>query len=328
MDQKQATFKLTSALLDKATKSPTAINVVASFGLYMFSEWAKLAKPLIKAAGEKSTSGTGWVDSFIAEIDKTMGEFPDIIKDDQIQYVDYLYKYFKNDFIKKNKIKVVAKAAEVPEIVPILWVEKDIEALEAITRMSTQSTGNFYKGSVQQVVRDSIQKNVLESNLSREEAVARMQRDLSKALKMEPGQLESEVVPAGYRGTAESYFSGLADHTASISRTMGAITTMDEIDVQTMVVRSVRSNRTCVGCIAMDGQTYKVSTVKTHMNKLLAADNIDDLKEAQPWFHFKTPDEYSEKGLAEASAKAQTIVEGNIQIPPFHFRCECFVDMV
>ena len=320
-------FKATSVLLDKATKSPTGINVVSAFGLMMFSKWAKLAKPLIKEAGGKSTSSTGWVDPFIKKIDKKMGTYQSTIDDEQVEYTEYLYKYFKNEFIKRNKIQIVEKA-NLPEITPILWLEQDEEALAALRKMTSGSTGKFYKTSVQQAVQDSIKFNIIESNLPLDEAVAQMKRDLSKALKMTPGQMESKVVPPGYTGTAESYFTSLADHTASLSRTTGAVFTMDEVDAKKMIIRSVRSKRTCLGCLEMDGMIYDVSKAKKHTDKMLGADNVGDLKKLQPFFHYKTPDEYSETELANAQASAKAEANSGFKTPPFHFRCECFVDMV
>lgn len=327
MNKKFAVFKATSIALDKALKSPTSINTVASFGLYLFSEWAKLAKPLIKEAGSKSTTSDKWVESFIKEIDSKMGEYQDNIAKTQAEYIDYLYKYYKNEFIKTNKIEIVQKA-KLPEVSPVLWLDKDDDALAGIKKMMSRSTGQFYKGNVQRTVAESVRKNILESNEPLDVAVPKMQADLAKALKIEAGSLASEVVPVGYRGTAESYFSGLADHTASMARTSGALTTLAEIDAKQFVIRSIKSSRTCLGCLAMDGQTYSVELGTKHMSEILAANNVEDLKDIQPFFHFKAPSDYTKEGLKEAKVSADELAkQSGVQIPPFHFRCECFVDM-
>lgn len=319
-------------ILDKATKSPTAKNVTTAFGLYMFANWASLAKPLIKKAGSQPTSNTDWVDGFIREIDDTMGQFQGIIEDGQREYIGYLYRYLKNQFIKKNKIEIVKKADEVdppdlPEITPILWLEMDETAVLGIQRVVSESSGRFYTNSVQKVVSDSVKKNIFESNLPLSQAVTNMQSDLIKALKLEPGGLASEIIPTGYRGSAESYFAGLADFTASMSRTSGDLLTLDEIDAKTIVVRSVASNRTCVGCLQMDGTTYTVPSAVEHLNSKLAVDDVEELKKVQPFFHFKTPSEYSTESLKTVQGLAKELTEGAMFLPPFHFRCECFIDM-
>ena len=326
-------FKATSIILDKATKNPNAINVVSSFGLYMFANWASLAKPLIKKAGQQPSTNTDWVDDFIEEINNTMGEFQSTIQSGQSEYIDYLYKYFKNQFIKKNKIELVKKADEVdppdlPEVSPILWLEMDTEAVVGVERIVSQSSGRFYNNSVQQVVADSVKQNIFERNLPLSQAISAMQRDLVKALKLKPGTLESEIVPTGFRGTAENYFAGLADFTASMARTSGDLITLNEIDAQKIVVRSVASTRTCVGCLQMDGTTYTVPSAVEHMNNKLAVDDVDELKKVQPFFHFKAPKDYSEESLKVAQSLAKELTSDVTLLPPFHFRCECFIDMI
>ena len=327
IEEKLKYFKATSMILDKKKKSPNGINMTSAFGLFMFANWSKLAKPLIKKAGNQPTTNTDWVDGFISEIDETMGKFQGNIEEEQAEYVNYLYRYFKNNFIKKNKIEILKKA-DIPEILPILWLEMDEEAVKGIMRIVSESSGKFYTNSVKLVVAESVKKNIFERNLPLNEAVEAMQLDLMKALKLEPGSLVSEVVPTGYRGTAESYFAGLADYTATLSRTTGDIMTLNEIEAKSMVVRSVRSSRTCVGCLQMDGTVIPVTEAMQHTNKKLAVDTIEDLKNVQPFFHFKSPSEYSEEGLKVAQASAKELTADATLLPPFHFRCECFIDMV
>ena len=327
MTDKHDQMKEVSILLDKAEKNKTSTKTVGAYALYMYSEWVKLAKPLIDEAGGKSTSTTSWVEPFIKKIDKKMGKFQSTIQEKQDEYVDYFYKYFKNDFIKSNDIEIVQKA-EVPSVTPILWATTDDEALLGMKKFSSGASGSFYNNSVQQTVRSSIEANIIEGNLTLEEGVAQMKRDLTKALRIKPGSLESKVIPPGYKGTAEKYFSGLADHTATLSRTTGSVYTLDSIGATEMVIRSLNTNRTCVGCLEMDGTKYKVADAKKHANKIINADSISDLKDIQPWFHFKPPSEYDADGLKVAEASAKESVDGQMHIPPFHFRCECFVDMV
>ena len=160
--------------------------------------------------------------------------------------------------------------------------------------------------------------------MEQSEAVKVMTKDLAKALKIKQGALASKVIPKGFHGTSTQYFTGLAENVATLSRSASAIYSVQEVGAKWIVIRSIRSARTCIGCIEMDGTRYKISKVVKHLEKILAIDDVSQYKEVQASFHFKTPGESSKNQLA---AVKEIKAGGAILIPPFHFKCECYTDM-
>jgi len=327
MKGKISILKAVSILLDTKTAPHTVhASTVNTLALYLTKEWSALAKPLLdKADSVKKTEAS--VEKFLKDIDASMGQFSSNVEKELEDYVSFFYKYSKNEFIKGNKLAEVEKA-DLPKVTPILWTDKDDNAIKQLNKMSKSSTGKFYKGSVQKAVHDSVRENMFETQLPLPDAVKQMKKDLSTALRLKSGKMIAKVVPGGFIGTAEEYFSGLAMHTASMARTSSSVYTMSDVGVKNMIVRSLKTNRTCAGCLEMDGTTYPVKDAMTHIDNILAVDSIDEIKKLQPSFHFDVPD-----AIKPGSAKDQALKELKdskseaVMLPTFHFRCECYVDM-
>jgi len=319
---KNITFKL-NELEDVVVTKASTLDV---FQLYLLDEWAKLAKPLIKQSVKVPHTEKA-INKFIKSVDTVMGTYGDIVEKESAEYIEYLYKYSKAKFIKDNKLTPVKKA-ELPEITPSIWIAADEEAIVALTEMMGQSTSTFYGQSCQKAVSESVKKNIFERNLTTAQAAKAMQKDLTKALRLKDGALESKVIPSGFKGTANQYFSGLVEHNGTMSRTSSALNSLLGVGVKKFKVYSIRSARTCLGCLAMHGKSFTVDDGVKHMNKLLGAESKDDLKEIQPSFHFESKDGYKNKDQLKAKMKeAKGIADAGIALPPYHFRCKCYVDM-
>jgi len=323
--------------IDKAKKrDPSDSKAVELLALEMYSEWKKLVNRVLEKAKKVSHTEKA-IDKFLKETDKIMGEFQGLVEDDIIQTIEYTGKYNKKRFIEKNKLIVkfskerpkVVRKVNLPELEALYWFARDEAAIEAISQMEVTAAGGFYAGSSQQAVWDSVKKNVFERGLTRAEAGKAMQKDLSKALRITKGKLESKVVPKGFSGTADQYFKGLSQHGATMSRTASTVYALDDTGSKYIVIRAKNTNRTCLGCASMDGTKYKTKDAVNQMQKLLSAESIADLKLIQPSFHFQTPDKYKPESLKEQKIKADAVAKeaaNNYALPSFHFRCECYVD--
>lgn len=313
-------LKKVSIALAKATDDNTKVE--EAFGVMMSAEWLKLAKDVIKKSGNiKKTKKS--VNKFLKYSDTTMNSFIDNIDEDMKDYIQYIYKSSKVKFNKDQGLVKVDKA--LPAVEPSLWIAQDTAAVESLGRITGNSAGKFYKSSVMKTVHESVKKNVFENpELTHAEAVEIMQKDLSKALRVTKGKLASKVVPKGYHGTAEQYFSGLANNSATLARTSSSVYSMQEVGAEYIIVRSVRTSRSCAGCLAIDGQKYKTSSAVKHLEKILNIDDVSEYKDIQPSLHFKTTTSSTPEQLAEAK-KLKT--DGAIYLPPLHFRCECYTDM-
>jgi hypothetical protein len=326
MKKKIRVLKAVSVLLDKAIKPPVVTSSATNaLKMYFLDEWFSLATPLIaKADGVKQTEES--VSKFLEVCDTEMAKFAPTVKAEFEKYIEYFYKYSRNKFLQDSKL-LKLKKADLPDSDPLLWTDKDQIAIDALKYISTEATGAFYTSSVQVAVADSVRRNMLEKQLPRDEAIEKLKADLQKALKIDAGMAVAE----GFKGTADQYFTGLAESTASLSRVTGSVFVMEELEVKTLIVRSMRTNRTCEGCLAMDGTTYETVEAVKHIERLLGADSLDDLKEIQPSFHFDTPENMAKMGPDNAKSAAleqlKSVKDTNVMLPPFHFRCECYVDM-
>ena len=322
IDQKIKLLKgISIGVNKKFNRIPTKSPVVKAFAALLYSNWKDRAETVIKAAaGVKATEG--WADSFIAKADKKMGSFGSAVAGDCSEHTNYLYRSSKLQFIKERKLVKVRKLDDI-EIPDEFWSEADVTNIEAIEKHIIGSTGKFYEKSSQRAITESVKKNIFERGLVGDELVEAVMSDVSKALHMELGSLASEVVPEGFRGLAEEYFKGISEHVATLTRTGSIMEALSDSDVQTFVIRSMQTDRTCIGCLEMDGETFEVEKGYDHFQSLVEADDEEQMAEIQPSFHFGAPGENSEDKLAELA----DLADAGVMLPPFHFRCECYVDM-
>ncbi len=296
-------------------------DTTKAFALYMAKEWRTLANPLIKKSGDlKQTEKS--VNSFLKSVDTEMGKYGGKIEDEVDDYITFLYKFAKDKFIKDHKLDKVEKV-DLPEISPVIWAEVDELAITQLKKITNGAAGKFYSSSVQQAVHESVKVNMFDRHLTHDDAITAIKKDLERAFKLKGGALESKIVPKGFKGTANQYFSGLAEYSSSMARTSSSIYTMQDVGVEKVVIRSLKSARTCVGCLEMDGTVYKTKDVAAHMDKMLAVNDVSELKELQPFFHFDTPGNSTDKMKEDA----KKVSGGSVKTPPFHFLCECFLDM-
>lgn len=321
LQEKIDTLKTVSLMVDKRTKRAPKDTVVAkALGLFMFNEYQKLVKPLIKEGGSVQHTKAA-INKYLKKINNTMKTFPSKIETRVNDDIDYIYRYSKASFAEKHKI---TKAKTKPPEIPVsLWHDRDEEAITALQRQTNDFAGSFYSNNVQAAVADSVSVNVFERGLTAKEAGEALQKDLMKAFRMDQGTLESKVVPPGFRGKADRYFVDLAEHQAQMARTSSLIYAMDDAGATKFTIHSVKTDRTCLGCLNMDGVEFSVPDGVKHVEKLLSANDVDELKAIQPSFHFKPDGENSPAKIAEAA----THNGGNVEVPPFHPRCECYVSM-
>ena len=313
-------LKIVSKALSTAKNEPKA--AIKAFGKTMETHWNKQAAKVMKKAGSvKSTKKS--TDAFIKFVDKTMGKFGDNAAGDIEDYVEYIYRLTKKRFADDNNLKAVEKV-ELPTIEPTLWIKQDTEAIKSISNITNNSTGAFYQTSVQQTVLETVKKTMLDPTLTTEQAVEIMKKDMAKALKLQPGKLASKVVPKGFNGTANQYFHGLAENSATLARSSSSIYSILEVGGEYVISRSLRTARTCAGCLAMDGKKYKTAKVVTHLEKILNIGDISEYKDIQPSFHFKTEAESTDEQKALAKELKN---DDTVRIMPYHFRCECYLDM-
>lgn len=320
-------LKALSMYIDKETDR-TDIKAGDILATYLTKEWQDLAEKSI-SQGKNIKVSKESVDSYVKFINSTMGGFADNIKKEVSDSVEYFYKYFKHRFIKEQElVKKYLTKAEPPAIPPEFWFAVDDANIAAIEAQLNASVGGFYGESCQVAVAESISVNVFEKGLTGDALTEAVMGDVAKALRVAKGKLASDVVPPGFRGTADQYFSGVSNYGETMSRTSSTLSALKDVDVKKFVIRSLKTDRTCLGCLEMDGQEYSVDDGLAHQQKMFDAESKDELRAIQPMFHFDAPGTYKDpERLASEKANAKAQASEGVRLPPFHFRCQCYVDM-
>ena len=327
MKNKLRYLKVLSMQIDKETdRTDTKVGDVLT--AYLTKEWKDLADKSI-SQGKNIKVSKESVDSYVKFIDKTMNQYSDNVNEEVADSVEYFYKYFKSRFIKDESLvsKYVEKA-EPPAIPPEFWTKADITNMKAIEAQINSSVGGFYGESCQVAVAESIRVNVFEKGLTGDALTEAVMGDVAKALRVAKGKLASDVVPPGFRGTADQYFRGVSNYGETMTRTSSTLSALKDVGVKKFVIRSLKTDRTCLGCLEMDGQQYSVADGLAHQQKMFDAESKDELRAIQPMFHYDAPGTYSNpEKLASAKADAKAEASEGVRVPPFHFRCQCYVDM-
>lgn len=320
IQKKLEILKSLSWILNAKTKpNPKKLTVSKELSLYLFNEWKQLASPLVVSAKSLTPSESS-VNAFIKKVDSQMGQFGGNVKKRVQDDVEYLYKYSKK-YYAEDKLQKISKAKK-PKVGGEFWFPRDEEAIEALQKQLSETTGQFYTNQVQTALAESIKENVFESGLTGDELTEAVMNDMAVILRLKPSDLIGEVVPEGFHGTADLYFEGLADYSSTLTRSSAMMYGLDDVGAEKYVIRSLQTDRTCEGCLEMDGTEFTVESGVEHLENMLSVDSLDELKKVQPFFSFGTPGNNTEAQLANLKG-----LTSNVSFPPFHYNCECYIDM-
>ncbi|PNX52108.1 MAG: hypothetical protein BV456_00755 [Thermoplasmata archaeon M8B2D] len=199
--------------------------------------------------------------------------------------------------------------------------EKTIKALE---EQQIFWIGELYDNGVSDRIAKTVKEAMAEVGLGPLEVSKILREKLEKIF-------EYIVLPSGFIGTPESYFSGLVANTFTVARVQGQVRSFMEIGITSYEINNPGDNRTCERCAHMDGKIFRTEDGANQMLSELKMKNPEDIKQIHPWLSLKELQKISpnpgyiggDKGLRDS----KKLSEAGLSLPPYHFKCRCTVDI-
>lgn len=136
-----------------------------------------------------------------------------------------------------------------------------------------------------------------------------------------------------FSGRGDVYWSGVAEHAATMAGIRGQIEELEEVGWTTYELVNPMDERTTDICQHMNGKVFYVEDARTQLNAIDAATSVDELKEARPFSgKSSTVEDVLGRSLPIGSmilsrADSMALAEEGWLLPPFHFRCRTWVDI-
>lgn len=319
----------TCAVIQKASKSDKIlddfINITAA---RMVDGYVKVALKAIEDVVKIAESGSGKIrDKDVKRmqktVDKTMSA-PYTLKElDKFDKDIQRYYVLERGLVQKEfKIKLTNKAK--PELGDAFDL-RDHKIVEGIQAQNKIAAANLYKNGYAAHVADAIAQTVVEAGLSRQIAGKLLEENLIRALGLSPDKVALKVVPPDFNGTAKSYYKGLSTTTYNRAQNFNRINLFDRGGFTEYEIVAIMDNRTSEICRAMHGRTFKIGQAQSTIDRILEAEDAEELKQIAPWrkdlteFGVKTQDAF--KTGPRATSFSSSLADAGMALPPYHFRC-------
>lgn len=171
----------------------------------------------------------------------------------------------------------------------------DERARAALAQQTIYWVGNHYDQELSDTVARIVLENAVERGLGRAE-VGRM-------LKAALGERFER---------SDAYWKGLAAHAVTRARAFGQVRSYLDAGVTHYEIMAMGDERTCPICREMDVRIVSVSAAAGQMERLVAAEDPEQVKQIAPW---PKPGDLRGKRTAD--------IESLYGLPPFHFHCRC-----
>jgi hypothetical protein len=242
----------------------------------LIAKWEARAEEAARSAGAVYARG-GSLASAFAAADKAMNKWAKDVSASFARSVVDTYKLartaghkkatgkFKGSLqyrIAETIEKATPKGGVASGSVKLALDAKDERAMEALSRQQLWWIGETYK-DVAPTIRDSVQAKVLQG-MSRK-AGGEMVRAAVES------RLKDLRIPDGYRGTAKSYFEGLAANAVTSARVGGQLGSFARLGVTTYTLVNPMDGRTSEICAELNGMEFKVADAEAQLTKLAGA---------------------------------------------------------
>lgn len=217
----------------------------------------------------------------------------------------------------------------------------DDQAVEALTRHQAYWIGasysNVLSGRIAEVSRVMVEEGISAREAGTKlEQVLRAEFGLDGTVPHGAAAMASVVgapvqIPGGWRGTSIQYMDALAANTVTVGRGIGAMRGLRESGATLFEIVSSGASNVCEMCSWMDGKTFTTDDGAGLADQLVQTQSPEDVRAIQPWMHLgaflkASGLSRSDKGPVDA-AKTKTLVGYGKQLPPFHLKCHCTVDI-
>lgn len=197
----------------------------------------------------------------------------------------------------------------------------DEAAIANLARLTKVSIGTHFPRTLQPRVVASIQKNVFDRGLNKQQAGEALRSELTR---INGGNafaaVPASIVQQGERGV-NAYYEGLSATNVTLARNFANIQAMDEAGIVQIQFVAVIDNRTSEVCLSMDGRIFEIEQAKAFRQQVFDAENVEDLKDFAAWRK-----DLSEFGLSAGQnlndpAISSQLAAAGVIVPPLHFRC-------
>lgn len=241
---------------------------------------------------------------------------------------DWFQQPIENEMFGHSVLKIVPteKAIEkVGEELAAIAVSFDVEATAIVDQMSkihAVSIGDHFASNLKPTITNSIKRGVFDKGLNKVQAGEFLKKELRRKL---GGKAFQTSVPPGIRAqgikAVNAYHEGLSATNVTLTRNMANIQSLNDAGVTQAQFVAVIDNRTSQICQQMDGRIFELSQLNGYANQVMAAENVEDLKEFGKWqrdlssFGLKAGEKLSD---ADTSAR---LARAGVLVPPLHMRC-------
>lgn len=290
--------------------APAGAKASASFkrgkGKPTKAELRKIIGALSKAIGSLSAKERKYIDRNIAEIYALS----------RAETEKKMAKVIRREVVGKAK-----KDKPTRTVLGVAFTQVDEDAVDALSKNQTYWVGKNFGEDLQSAMMTGAEEKILREGLGRAEAGPVFDDLLRKNLGFE--------VPIQYKGTAQSYFAGMAGLARVQSASFAATTTFRQVGVQTYKISAAMDERTCPECAFMDGKEFSTTHATEHVDRIGNAKTPDAVKNVNRWM--KLPAMMSHAGITKPTQSitpkgTASMAEAGLALPPYHFKCRCTVE--
>lgn len=202
----------------------------------------------------------------------------------------------------------------------LVFDQVDEDAVAAMNGQNLFWIGEHYGTNVSAAVEETAKEVMIQGGASRAATAEAMERAMI-------GALSSLYVPNGYRGSSRSYMEGLTANAATTARVQGQVRSFEQIGITTYTIANPSDERTCPICGHMTGKVFTTRQARKQIDLVQAASTPEDVKAAAPWLTVKEMKAISPEAGFQSVSDSTDLSKANFNLPPFHFRCRCTVDV-
>lgn len=220
----------------------------------------------------------------------------------------------KGQYLTKKKIKKLEEVFKVNTL-----GELDKAAYENLARLENVSIGDHFPNTLKHKVSRTLE-TALERGLNQADASEFLEQELTKSL----GGNASGALPASVaagKASTTAYFEMLNATNVTYARNFGQINLMSEVGIENLIFNAIIDRTTSTICSQMDGRIFTIEHAVEHQEKVLSAENVEQLKVIAPFtrnlsdFNLEAGKKLNDKKSSDALAEAGVVV------PPLHGRC-------
>lgn len=333
LDQAYEEAMALDALICKALEVDEVAQIASAeerLRTFAIDRWEALSKQAIAKAEQLTLDGAG-AEAIEAGVNQIMLQWAFDVAPSFVKELDSVYRLARVAGFKKAKgfttapltydtpkVEQVQKATDAE--FQVVFDVVDDAAVEAMQSDNLFWVGEHYGKNVSAAVGDTASATLIQAGASRKEAADAMVKAMTSAL----GSLH---VPGGYTGSARGYIEGLVANAMTTARVQGQVRSFQNVGITTYEIANPEDERTCPICSHMAGKVFTVKSAANQIDLQQTASTPDEVKTLQPWLTEAEMKDISPEAGFTTVADSTALANAGFNLPPFHFRCRCTVDV-